>query len=185
MTSAANHQDLIRRARAADPQAITTIYEHYSTSIFRYIYYRVGDVEQARDLQADVFLRMIEGLERYEDRGWSIGAWLYRIAHDRTIDQLRRSQRRNLQSLNESHEAVDGPEWASELRSEHSALRQAMNRLGEDQRRVLLLRFVYELSLQDTANQLGRTVGAVKSMQHRALDNLRRMMRDGIEVEMA
>ena len=89
MNATVPHHDLVRRAQAADPHAITTIYEHYAPGIFRYAYYRVGDVEQARDIQSEVFLRMLEGLGRYEDRGWSIGAWLYRIAHARTVDVLR------------------------------------------------------------------------------------------------
>src|SRR5262245_9642515 len=87
--------ELVVRAKADDQQAISAIYERYSPGIYRYIYYRVGDTDLAEDLRAEVFLRMIEGMGRYEDRGWPLSAWLYRIAHDRAIDSLRRHQMRS------------------------------------------------------------------------------------------
>lgn len=169
--------DLVRRTQAADPQALATIYEHYAPGIFRYIYYRVGDAELARDLQSEVFLRMIEGIERYEDRGWSIGSWLYRIAQARTIDALRRSRRRTHEPLDERHCVADGPEATLAAGLESGALRQALGQLGEGQRRVLLLRHIYGLSLEETARQMGRSVGSVKALQHRAQTRLGALVR--------
>src|SRR4029450_8167658 len=89
--------ELVVRAKAGDHAAFTQIYERYAPAIYRYIYFRIGEAELAEDLQAEVFLRMLEGIHRYEDRGWPISAWLYRIAHDRTIDTMRR--RRNPQHV--------------------------------------------------------------------------------------
>jgi RNA polymerase sigma-70 factor, ECF subfamily len=177
MTTSSIPTELIQRAQSSDPQALSAIYERYSSGIYRYIYYRVGDVEQARDLHADVFLRMCESIGRYEDRGWSIAAWLYRIAHDRTIDTLRRRERHTPQPLEEWSELVDGPEDGAELSGERAALRRAMDQLCEPQRRVLLLRFTYDLSLQETARQMGRSLGSVKALQHRALQALGRLVR--------
>jgi RNA polymerase sigma-70 factor, ECF subfamily len=169
--------DLVRRAQAADPQALTAIYEHYAPGIFRYIYYRIGDAELARDLQSEVFLRMLEGIERYEDRGWSIGSWLYRIAQARTIDALRRGRRRAHEQLDERHCVADGPEATLAASLESGALRQALGQLGEGQRRVLLLRHIYGLSLEETARQMGRSVGSVKALQHRAHARLGALVR--------
>lgn len=171
------HDDLIRRAKQADPQALSAIYERYAPGIYRYIYYRVGDAEQARDVHADVFLRMVESIERYEDRGWPIAAWLYRIARDRTIDSLRRRGRQSTQPLDESVETPECPESEAVGSLERAALRRAMDQLGEAQRQVILLRFIYDLSLQETANQMGRSVGSVKALQHRAIEQLRAIMR--------
>jgi len=165
-----------RGAGRAEPQSLSAIYERYGPAIFRYIYYRVGDAEQARDLQGEVFLRVVEGIDRYEDRGWPIGAWLYRIARDRTIDSLRRRTRQPTQPLDDEIEAAGGPDAdvAALLRREE--LHAAMAQLCEAQRRVIRLRFIYDLSLQETANQMGRTVGSVKALQHRAIEQLRRIM---------
>ncbi|NTU79146.1 MAG: sigma-70 family RNA polymerase sigma factor [Chloroflexales bacterium] len=182
MTATALHHDVIRRAQAADHQALTIIYERFAPGIFRYIYYRVGDVDLARDIQSDVFLRMLEGIGRYEDRGWSIGAWLYRIAHARTIDALRYRDRHPSASLDKWDAVADGPDAGLDGGADRSAMLQAIARLCEAQRRVLLLRHVHGLSLEETARQMGRSVGSIKALQHRAHERVVRLMKDEIEV---
>jgi RNA polymerase sigma-70 factor, ECF subfamily len=169
--------DLVRRAQSADPQALAALYERYAPGIFRYIYYRVGDAELARDIQSEVFLRMLEGIGRYEDRGWSFSSWLYRIAQARTIDSLRRSQRRSHESLDEHHALSDGPESLITTGIESRVLRQGLDQLCEAQRQVLLLRHIYGLSLEETARQMGRSLGSIKALQHRALTRLGLLVR--------
>ncbi|NTW97320.1 MAG: sigma-70 family RNA polymerase sigma factor [Oscillochloris sp.] len=175
--------DLIRRAQQSDPQALSEIYERYAPDIYRYIYYKVNDPELARDIQSDVFVRMLEGIERYEDRGWSISAWLYRIAHDRTIDTLRRRERVHTISLDAWVEHVEDQDDNLELSAQRVALRRAIGQLSESQAQVLRLRYVYDLSIHETARQMGRSEGSIKSLQHRAQQNLARLMqadlRDG------
>lgn len=176
MTAPALHHDIIRRAQAADPSALAAIYERYAPGIFRYIYYRVGDVDLAHDIQSEVFLRMLEGIERYEDRGWSIGSWLYRIAHARTVDSLRHRDRHPVTSLEEWDATAEGPDSSLEGSHRQGSLRRAMGRLCDAQRRVLLLRHIYGLSLDETARQMGRTVGSVKALQHRAHERVAKLM---------
>jgi RNA polymerase sigma-70 factor (ECF subfamily) len=149
----------------------------YAPKIYRYIYYRVGDAELARDLQSDVFLRMLEGIERYEDRGWSISAWLYRIAHDRTIDTLRRHERTRTIPLDAWVEDGEDQQDMLEMSAERAALPRAMRQLSPSQIQVLRLRYGYDLSIQETARQMGRSQGSIKSLQHRAQQNLARLMR--------
>lgn len=175
--------DLIHRARAADPHALSAIYERYGPGIYRYIYFRVGDAEKARDLQADVFLRMLEGIGHYEDRGWSIGSWLYRIARDRTIDSFRRTRRQPVTPLEEWFEAEHSPEDDIERNARRATVRQAIAQLPESQRQVLTLRFFYDLSLQDTAIQMGRSIGSIKALQHRAQQALERLLPPGYDQE--
>jgi RNA polymerase sigma-70 factor (ECF subfamily) len=176
--------ETVRRAQAADPHALSAIYERYSAGIYRYIYFRVGgDPELARDLHADVFLRMLEAIGSYEDRGWSIGSWLYRIAHDRTIDTLRRRGRQQTTALDDWSEACAGPEEDLERNARRETVRRAIAQLPETQRRVLTLRFLYDLSLQDTADQMGRSVGSVKALQHRAQQALARLLPPGYNQE--
>lgn len=178
MTTAHIPSETIRRAQAADPQALASIYERYAPGIYRYIYYRVGDEELARDLNADVFVRMLEGIDRYEDRGWSIASWLYRIAHDRTIDSLRRRDRLSAQPIDLLGAAYDGPDESIDNVGERAAVRRAMARLSPSQRQVLLLRVVYDLPIQEAARQMRRTAGSIKSLQHRALENLTRLVKE-------
>jgi RNA polymerase sigma-70 factor (ECF subfamily) len=176
--AAVNNAELVRRAQAADEEALSTIYERYAPGIFRYIYYRLGDPELARDVQSEVFVRMLEGIGSYEDRGWPISAWLYRIAHARTVDALRRKDRSRQTSLEPWSILTDGPDEDLELSADKAAVRRALARLGDSQRQVLTLRFIYGLSLEETAKQMGRTVGSIKSLQHRATQRIGEFTRE-------
>jgi RNA polymerase sigma-70 factor (ECF subfamily) len=180
MTSSASGDadDSSARANFSDPEALGRIYEQYAHAIYRYIYYRVRDTQLAEDLTADVFLRMIESIDRYEDRGWPISAWLYRIAHDRVIDTLRRKRRRLQIPLEDWWESYDGPDIAAFLQSEYQRLHSCFFRLTHSQREVIWLRFVDERSLQEVAYRLGISEGAVKALQYRGLRALARMLRD-------
>lgn len=168
--------ELVVRAKEGDHGAFAQIYERYASAIYRYIYFRVGEVELAEDLQAEVFLRMFEGLDRYEDRGWPISAWLYRIAHDRTVDIIRRRRKRHQVPLENWEGSCEGPEQAVSARLEHEELRRTLADLTDDQREVILLRFMSDMSVQEVAERLGRTEGSVKALQHRGIQSLARRM---------
>ena len=168
--------ELVLRVKAGDHSAFAQIYERYAVPIFRYIYFRVGEVELAEDIQADVFVRMLEGIDRYEDRGWPISAWLYRIAHDRTIDAIRRTCKRRFVSLEQWEGSCEGPEHTVSARLETEELRRTMNALTQEQRDVIMLRFIAELSIQEVAVRLGRSEGSVKALQHRGIQSLARRL---------
>ena len=119
MSPNVNDSELVVRAKAGDHAAFTQIYERYAPAIYRYIYFRIGEAELAEDLQAEVFLRMLEGIHRYEDRGWPISAWLYRIAHDRTIDTIRRRRNRQQLPLESWGGMCDGPEGSVSAQLDH------------------------------------------------------------------
>ena len=179
-TPADNHYEseahIIARAKAGDADAIGQLYERYAPQVHRYIASRLGDPVLAEDVCSDVFVKMLEGLDRYEDRGWPFSAWLYRIAYARTIDALRRKERHAQVDLEPWDLSDDGPDTALDEQLNRAALRRAFPRLCPNQRRVLMLRYIYGLSLEETARQMGRSVGAIKSLQHRAIDNLRRLV---------
>lgn len=168
---------LIERARRGEREAISALYRRYVQAIYRYLYYRVGDDQTAEDLTAEVFLRAVEGLPGYEPRGVPFSAWLYRIAQARVSDYFRRQRRAATIGLDESwpsgeHSPLAEVEQAS-LREE---LRAALPRLTADQQQVIILKFVEGLSNAEIARILGKTEGAVKSLQHRALNALYRLM---------
>lgn len=176
-------QELIERAKAYDHDALQAIYEHYATGIFRYIYYRIGEYETAEDLRAEVFIKMLEGLETFTYQGWSISAWLYRIAHDRVVDHLRRSKRRQQESLEDRYiDPKAGPDAIALTRLDHAALRLALGQLTDEQAEVINLRFIQELSLREVAHITGRTEGAIKALQHRALQALGRLLGPGRDI---
>jgi RNA polymerase sigma factor (sigma-70 family) len=147
--------------------------------LLRFILHRVGDPTVAEDLLQDVFVRMLVGLPQYEERGYSIGAWLYRIAACRVIDWLRLNGRRRISSLNLALELVgdgwpDGEDTAADRETEQHVLAAALAQLTERQATVIRLRFFAELPIVEIAARLGLTPQAVKALQQRliALHNL-------------
>jgi len=165
--------ELVVRAKAGDEAAFTQIYERYAMAIYRYVYFRLGEPELAEDIQAEVFLRMLEGIHRYEDRGWPFSAWLYRIAYARTVDVLRQSRRRHSISLDEQHlGALEPPDEQIMTHIAYLEIKGAMGLLTSEQRLVLRLRFDEDRSLAEIAESLGRTIGSIKALQHRGLTRL-------------
>jgi RNA polymerase sigma-70 factor (ECF subfamily) len=164
-------QALIRLAQRGDTQAFAQLYRAYVDNIYRYIYFRVNAIPVAEDLTADVFMKALEGLPRYQDRAVPFLGWLYRIAHARLVDYYRRSRQ---------HEDIDALELGivqdldAPLMAEH--VRTALHTLTDEQQQVVILRFVEGRSLQETAELLGKTEGAIKTMQHRALQSLARAL---------
>lgn len=171
------HQDeseLIGRAKTYDPEALGAIYERYYQGIYRYVYYRVGDSALAEDLTADIFLKMLHGIESYSIQGVPFSAWLYRIARNRIIDHLRRQPAKSDLSLEEARvENIASSESTLENALQRDELLKAVQVLTDDQRQVIVLKFIDDLDNATIAAMLHKTEGAVKSLQHRALDTLR------------
>jgi RNA polymerase sigma-70 factor (ECF subfamily) len=170
---------LIDRAKQGDADAVTQLYQAHVQAIYRYVHYRVGDGTVAEDLTADTFLRAIEGLKGYEYRGVPFRAWLYRIAYARIVDYHRAQNRRRHQPLDAAnlHADVDlEGSVANQLRIEQLAA--LLPRLTDQQQDVLILRFVEQCSIEETASLVGKTTGAIKSLQHRALRSLARIFEE-------
>jgi RNA polymerase sigma-70 factor (ECF subfamily) len=168
---------LIERAKQGDKRAIGELYQRHADVVYRYVYSRVMDVAVAEDLTAEVFLKALEGLSGYQVTDTPFLAWLYRIARARTIDFWRRQQRRQEASLPDTLPA-SGPE-PEELVSSQSSwemVQETLSQLTDDQQQVVLLRFVEELDLKEVAAVMGKTVGAVKALQHRALASMARLL---------
>ncbi|HEY3230671.1 MAG TPA: sigma-70 family RNA polymerase sigma factor [Roseiflexaceae bacterium] len=168
---------LIARAKAGDVDAIGRLYERYAPQIRRYIASRLGDPTQAEDICGDVFVKVLESLDRYEDRGWPFSAWLYRIAYARTVDVLRQARRRPSLPLDEALlGALEPPDEAVMSRLSYHEISRIMESLTSDQRLVLRLRFGEDRSLAEIAQSLGRSIGSVKALQHRGLTRLAQVL---------
>ena len=168
---------LIEQAKRLDPAAFSTLYKRHVQAIYRYVYYRVGDVEVAEDLVSEVFLKALEGIESFTYIGVPFSSWLYRIARDRVNEYFRRQAKRAHLPLDETLvSAKVEPHTEVEARLQQEKLRLAIARLTEDQQQVVILKFIEGLSNATVAQILGKTEGAGKSLQHRALASLQRIL---------
>ena len=170
---------LIDRATAGDREAFGELYERYINRVYRHVFYMVNDVDVAQDLTEQTFLRALEAIQRYEKRGIPLLAWLLRIARNLSLNN-QRVQRNNSSIWKNSEDAVAAsPESCCEAKLNGEEVRQAVGALEGDQRQVIVLRFMDGLSYADVARVLGKSVGAVRVAQYRALRALRRRLEDG------
>jgi RNA polymerase sigma-70 factor (ECF subfamily) len=168
-------------AQAGQPDQVTALYEHYSTGIFRYLFYRVGNRETAEDLTSEVFLRMLRNLSAYrvQSSAAPFQAWLFQIAHNLATDHFRRTSSFPQTSLTEDVAAADpAPETHVEHRLTQELLHRALSRLNWDQRDVVILRFIVGLPILEAARALHKSEDAVKGLQRRGLSALRENLSD-------
>lgn len=170
----------MRAAQRGDERAFGELYKAYVNDIYRYVLYRVGNVETAQDITAEVFLRAVQGLVRYQDRDVPLLAWLYRIAHARVVDYYRKTRRvGEAQDIEEIEVPTTHDLDASlVLNFQQRSLREAILKLSPDQQQVIMLRFVEGYNIEQTANALGKSQGAVKMLQRRALQAMRAVLTD-------
>ena len=136
---------------------------------------RTGAKHEAEDLVADVFIRAMEALDRYEDRGLPFVAYLLRIARNAAIDRSRKTRPdMSIDELVNHPESGQNVEAEAARSIERDTLFNAMSRLKPDYREVLLLRFVEGYGAADVGRMTGRSEGAVRTLQHRAVERLRR-----------
>lgn len=170
---------LIQRAQQGDEKAISELYRRHVDVVYRYIWARVRDETIAEDLTAQVFLKALEGLPTYQDTGKPFLAWLYRIAYARTVDHWRQQERRVEVPLDEALPTGEPrPGALLEAQDDWMMAIDLLAQLTDDQQAVLMLRFIGEMSLAQVAETLGKTLGATKAVQHRALASLARMLQD-------
>ena len=169
------HDPLLSRVQAFDRQALADVYESYQPLIYSYIFRRVGDVEPARDLTADVFKHLLQAVQQGNGPEQSLRAWLYRAAHNQVVDYYRRQQFRHHLPLSDDYlTTADEPAQMAEQAFLVGKVRQALHTLTPDQQEVIALKFLEGWSNDEIATQINKPVGAVKSLQHRALAALQR-----------
>jgi RNA polymerase sigma-70 factor (ECF subfamily) len=165
---------LVQQAKNGDPAAFAELYSRHHPAIYRYVLFQVGDVAVAEDLASEVFVRLVEKIDQFSYRGRPLLAWLYTVARNLVTDHHRRAERSPLLPLDEQQEAdTTGPEQVAERRLMAEEVIAAVAGLTEGQRQVVLLKFIQGLDNETVAQTLGKSVGAVKSLQHRALAELR------------
>jgi RNA polymerase sigma-70 factor (ECF subfamily) len=175
-TSAAEVRRLVERAQKGDREALEELYLIHFDRIYSYLQMTVGNRHDAEDLTNQTFVKMLERIGSFEWRKVPISAWLFRIAHNLAMDHFRAHRR--WQPEEETPEPADSAELSAEEEAMQSIGRQSMlemiEGLSPDQQQVLTLKFVFNFPNGDVATILGKTEGAVKSLQHRALASLQR-----------
>ncbi|MEO5704772.1 MAG: sigma-70 family RNA polymerase sigma factor [Candidatus Limnocylindrales bacterium] len=172
---------LVTDAKRGDREAFGRIFDAYAGPIHRFIASRVNRPSDAEDLTQLVFVKALEALPRYEARGIPFGGWLFRLARNAIIDQIR-TRRDHLSLVAATTRETDaaGPEAQAALREDLRRVAQALTELTDDQREVIELRFFAGLSVFETAVAMGRQEGTIRGLQFRAIAALRREL--GIEI---
>jgi RNA polymerase sigma-70 factor (ECF subfamily) len=171
---------LIQLAKGGDAAACATLYNRHHDAVYRYCFCRVADTSLAQDLTGEVFVRMVQNLDRFEARGRPLLAWLYTIARNLVLDHHRAEAHTLHLPLDEALQVPASGEGdlvhAVHRKLEADRLAAALRHLTEEQRQVVLLKFVEDLGNAEVAQILAKSEGAVKSLQHRALSALRRAL---------
>jgi RNA polymerase sigma-70 factor, ECF subfamily len=171
-----NSDVIIERAIQGDDEAFSLLYQENLKKIYNYIYYRTGNTHDAEDLTARVFQRALNHISKYKKTAVPFSAWLYRIAHNLVANWHRDNNRRKEVSLEEQTETKSRqeiPEREIEDRQEIEYLLKAIHRLSHDRQMVLILKYVEDLSNKDIGDIMRKSEGAIKSLYHRTLLELR------------
>ena len=169
-------EQLVARAQGGDRDALEDLYLQHFDRIYSYLHMTVGNRHDAEDLTTQTFLRMLESIGRFEWGSAPFSAWLFRIAHNLAMDHFR--SRRRWQPEEEVPEPVGAVESSAEEEAIRLLSSQSMfdliDQLSDEQRHVLILKFVFDFSNAEAATVLDKTEGAIKSLQHRALASLQK-----------
>jgi RNA polymerase sigma-70 factor, ECF subfamily len=167
---------LVERAQRGDRSALEDLYLLHFDRIYSYLHMSVGSRHDAEDLTTQTFVKMLEAIGRFQWRSVPFSAWLFRIAHNLAMDHFRANRR--WQPEEEVLESVQGEETSAEDQALASlgqtSMLELIERLSPEQRQVLTLKFVFRFSNGEAASILGKSEGAVKSLQHRALASLQK-----------
>jgi RNA polymerase sigma-70 factor (ECF subfamily) len=171
---------LIQKAKEGDADAFGNLYERYADSVFRFIYSQTANRFDAEDITGDVFLRAWQSLTKYEERGFPFSAYLFRIARNVMIDRSRKQKpvseipEDELLVGENTHDLEPSTILATKL--QHKEIVKTLEQLREDYRTVLILRFFNDLTTEETSDVMGRSAGAIRVLQHRALSSLRKLL---------
>jgi RNA polymerase sigma-70 factor, ECF subfamily len=173
----AEEQDLLQRSRKLDEAALSAVFDAYYDPLYRYVYRYLRHSQTAEDVTADVFRNFLEKLAAGKGPTEYLKAWLYRVAHNLIIDEVRRNKYRE-------HEELDENQRASEPQADRQAessitkqmIHKALQTLTGKQRDVLILKYLHGFENEEIAYTLRMNVGTVKALQYRGLQSLRRYL---------
>ena len=166
---------LVERASSGDIEAFGNLYTIYVEQIYRYVFYQVKDKMTAEDITEEVFIKAWRAIDSCKGRGETFSSWLYRIAHNYTIDVLRSRQKR-LARETEVTADVSYSKQEAEVRLKRQELLEAVARLPQNQKQVIILKFIEGLDNQEIGQVMNKNQGAIRVLQMRALATLRQRL---------
>ncbi|HEU5111599.1 MAG TPA: ECF subfamily RNA polymerase sigma factor, BldN family [Micromonosporaceae bacterium] len=179
---------LVERAQAGEAEAFGLIYDRYVDTVFRFIYFRVGNRQLAEDLTSDTFLRALKRIGSFTWQGRDLGAWLVTIARNLVADHFKSGRYRLevtsgdvLDADREDRGPEGSPEAAVVDHITNVALLTAVKQLNPEQQECIVLRFLHGFSVAETAQTMGKNEGAIKALQYRAVRALARLLPDGFQ----
>jgi RNA polymerase sigma-70 factor (ECF subfamily) len=165
--------DAIASAKRGDPSALHFLYLRYAEDVCRYVEGIVRDPAEAEDITHNVFAKLMTAILRYEKEAASFAAWIFRVARNAAIDELRRKRQIPFGSVTLPERAQETGDPDVSL-----ALREALEAIPDSQRKVLLLRHLVGLKPPEIAEVLGKSEGSVNGLQHRGRGALQEALRD-------
>nr|WP_091552427.1 ECF subfamily RNA polymerase sigma factor, BldN family [Micromonospora pattaloongensis] len=179
---------LVERAQAGEAEAFGLIYDRYVDTVFRFVYFRVGNRQLAEDLTSDTFLRALKRIGSFTWQGRDLGAWLVTIARNLVADHFKSGRYRLevttgdvLDADREDRGPEGSPEAAVLDHITNVALLSAVKQLNPEQQECIVLRFLQGFSVAETAQAMGKNEGAIKALQYRAVRALARLLPDGFQ----
>jgi RNA polymerase sigma-70 factor (ECF subfamily) len=175
----------IARAAAGDREAFGRLYERYAVRVFRHAYFLTGEPALAEDITAQTFLKALEAIPRFQSRGVPFIAWLLRITCNLVINHKKSQKNNGHAQLPETVKAEGtyySPERSCEVKVDGERVWREVRRLPNEQRQVIVMRFIDDLGYPDIARVLGKSVGAVRVIQFRALASLRNLLQDELNL---
>lgn len=175
-----NDSQLLAQARQLDPTALRVLHQRFYGMVARYVQFKVGDPQTVEDLTGEVFVRIIEGLKR--GKGWEESAqgWIMGITRNIVADYYRRRERVTEVELGEhlAAQAETNPLYQALLGERRRHLLAAIQQLTDEQRDVVVMRFIEGMNIESVAKAINKTPGAVKGLQYRAIRTLAEIMQD-------
>lgn len=179
---------LVERAQAGETEAFGLIYDRYVDTVFRFVYFRVGNRQLAEDLTSDTFLRALKRIGSFTWQGRDLGAWLVTIARNLVADHFKSGRYRlevTTGDVMDAEREDRGPEGSPEAavvdHITNVALLTAVKQLNPEQQECIVLRFLQGFSVAETARAMGKNEGAIKALQYRAVRALARLLPDGFQ----
>jgi RNA polymerase sigma-70 factor (ECF subfamily) len=172
-------KQLIERAIRGEASAFGLLYDRYQTQIYRFIYLKVSHREEAEDLTHQVFLKSWQNIGGYKFQGFPFSSWLYRIARNQIIDYYRgKKNNLNIEEISELKIDDSSVEIIEILdnNSDVKKIKEAIKQLNPNHQDIIILRFIEELSLKETASALKKSEIAVKLLQYRDVKNLKKIL---------
>jgi len=170
-------ESIVDKAAGGDTEAFGRLYDIYADRIYRHIYYRTSNVEDARDLTQEVFLKAWHGLPKYRRTQTPFLGWLFTIAHNRVIDYYRTKRHHiYLDNVILVENLDKGPEKSAEVKYTQQEVRRAILQLPEEQQQVVLMSFIEGFEYSEIAAALNKTEGNIRVIIHRALKRMREIL---------